>query len=75
MKKFYCPVLVEDLDKAIAVFSGKMPLYTPVNLIRGNAFGDFIIENDTDTYIIKHTDWTLWKKEGDWKTGKWVEVS
>ena len=52
-----------------------MPRCTTVNSISGNACGDFVIKNDTDTYIIKHTDWTLWKKEGDWKTGKWVEVS
>lgn len=68
-------VWIEDLDKAIAVFSAKMPRCTTVNSISGNACGDFVIKNDTDTYIIKHTDWTLWKKEGDWRTGKWIEVS
>lgn len=68
-------VWIEDLDKAIAVFSGKMPLHTPVNSITGNAFGDFVIINDENTYIIKHTDWSLWKLEGSWSDGvKWVEV-
>lgn len=70
------PVLIENLDKAIAVFSGKMPPGTLVNSIQGNVHGDFIVKNDTDVYIIKHADWSLWKREGEsWRTGfTWVEI-
>ena len=64
-----------DLEKAIKALEKACPNFKTFTAIRGNAFGDFVVEDDTNTYIVKHNDFSVWHLEGDWRTGKWVEVS
>lgn len=63
-----------DLEKAVAAINAKRPNLATFCSIEGNADGDFVIKNETDTYIVRHTDFSVWHREGDWRTGKWVEV-
>ena len=63
-----------DLEEVIYQLKKKLPDFTTFCSIRGNANGDFIVESETEKYIVKHTDFSIWKQVGDWKTGKWEEV-
>ena len=67
-------VWFQDLEKVIAKLKEKVPTMTTFSEIRGNAYGDFVIRNGEDTYIVKHQDLSILHREGDWKNGKWVEV-
>lgn len=67
-------VWFQDLEKVIQVMKEKVPTMETFSEIRGNAYGDFVIINGEDTYIVKHQDFTILHREGDWKNGKWVEV-
>lgn len=67
-------VWFSDLEKAIVAFRAvvKDDLFSS---IEGNAYGDFIFRIDESvTYIVKHNDFSVWKLDGDWRTGKWVLV-
>lgn len=65
-----------DLEKAIKAFRKACPHFETFTSIHGNVYGDFVIKYNNDSYIIKHSDFSVWHLEGgDWRTGKWVEVS
>lgn len=65
-----------DLEKAIKAFHEKFPYWETFNSIKGNADGDFVFRCGADSFIVKHTNFSVWKYEGSWKDdGKWVEVS
>lgn len=68
-------VWFQDLEEVLYQLKKHLPDFTTFCEIKGNADGDFVIKDDVDTYIVKHTDFSIWKREGDWKNGKWVEVS
>lgn len=64
-----------DLEKAIKVFRETFPMRDTFNSIKGNANGDFIFECDPDSFIVKHTDFSIWKFEGPWKKGgRWIKI-
>lgn len=64
-----------DLEKAIKALKEKEPNLETFNSIEGNAYGDFIIKTDTDEWIVKHRDFSVWHKEkGQHKWGDWVEL-
>lgn len=63
-----------DLPKAVKAFRGKFPNIVLFTSISGNVMGDFLFKTETDTYIVKHDDFSVWYQEGDWRTGKWVEA-
>ncbi len=67
-------VLFKDLEKVIQVMKEKVPTMTTFCSINGNANGDFVVRNETEVYIVKHTDFSILHREDDWKNGKWVEV-
>lgn len=65
-----------DLEKAIKVFRKVCPHFETFTSIYGNAYGDFVIKYNNDSYIVKHSDFSVWRFEGgDWRTGKWVRIS
>ena len=65
-----------DLEKAIKAFRKACPHFETFTSIHGNVYGDFVITYDNDSYIVKHSDFSVWHLEGgDWRTGKWVEIS
>ena len=53
-----------NFAKAIVVLHSKLPNLTSFNSIHANAYGDFVIKDDVNSYIVKHTDWSVWKLEG-----------
>lgn len=64
-----------DLEKAIKALHKVCPNFVTFTSIHGNMEGDFVIKHDEDTYIVKHSDFSVWHREGgDWKTGTWVRV-
>lgn len=73
MNDGYC-VWVEDLARALEVVKEKMPELKMFQSISGNASGDFIFKDRFNTYIIKNIDFSIWRLDGDWMTGEWVEV-
>ena len=65
-----------DLEKAIKAFQKACPHFETFTSIHGNMYGDFVIKYNNDSFIVKHSDFSVWYLEGgDWRTGKWVEVS
>lgn len=67
-------VWFNDLEKAVVAFR-KVVKDDLFGSIEGNAYGDFIFRIDEGvTYIVTHNDFSVWKREGDWRTGKWVLV-
>lgn len=67
-------VWFNDLEAVILKVKEKLPNMATFGEIKGNAYGDFVIKSDTDTYIVKHDDLSIWHMEGDWRSKKWVEV-
>ena len=67
-------VWFQDLEEVLYQLKKHLPDFTTVCSINGNANGDFVIRDETNVYIVKHTDFSIWHREGDWKNGKWVEV-
>ena len=67
-------VWFDDLERAIdAVRSKASPRM--FSSIRGNAYGDFIIEiDDNITYVVKHDDFSVWRDWGNWRNPDWREV-
>lgn len=64
-----------DLPKVIEAINKKLPNLTTFCSIEGNAFGDFVIHNGTDTWIVKHDDFSVWHLERTLAEHKeWVEV-
>lgn len=63
-----------DLEKAIKAMKEKMPAVCVFKSIQGNADGDFVIKTSSSTYIVRHKDFSIWKLEGSWCTGRWVEI-
>ena len=64
-----------DLERVLDQLRKKLPNFTTFCSIHGNVNGDFVIKDSTDSYIVKHNDFSIWHLEGgDWRTGKWVEV-
>ena len=64
-----------DLERALDQLRKKLPNFMTFCSIHGNVNGDFVIKDSTDSYIVKHNDFSIWHLEGgDWRTGKWVEV-
>lgn len=68
-------VWFSDLEKAIKAFHKRFPFWDTFDKIEGNAYGDFVIKSGDDTFIVKHTDFSVWKLERNWKNGQWVEVA
>lgn len=67
-------VWFQDLEKVIQVMKEKVPTMTTFSEIHGNAFGDFIIQDDTNTYVVKHTDFSVWHLS-NWKSKEsWEEI-
>ena len=63
-----------DLQKVIAAMAKKVPTMETFTSIEGNADGDFVVRNCTITYIVKHTDFSVWKRIGSWREGRWEKV-
>ena len=63
-----------DLKKALDALEKVCPHFKTFTVIRGNVYGDFIIEDGINTYIVKHNDFSVWYLENGWR-GKWIEVS
>lgn len=64
-----------DLEEVLYQLKKKLPDFTTFYSIHGNVNGDFVIKDSTDSYIVKHSDFSVWHLEGgNWRTGKWVEV-
>ncbi len=64
-----------DVPKVINAVNKKVPNLTTFCKIEGNAYGDFIVANETDTWIVKHNDFSVWHLERTPpKWGNWVEV-
>lgn len=54
-------VWLQDLNNVVDALSRKVHI-SCFTTIRGNCYGDFIIETDNDTtYLVKHDDWSVWK--------------
>lgn len=67
-------VWLQDMEKAITIFRKVCPHIDMLSSINGNAFGDFVFHIDDDTtYIVKHTDWSVWKRGSKWSED-WVRV-
>jgi len=63
-----------DLLRCLEVFRDKVPMEL-FSKITVNAYGDFIIENEEKgKFLLKHDTLEIWKQEGDWKNGEWVQV-
>ena len=68
-------VYLNDLNKVIEALNNKVPNLKTFCSIEGNVHGDFVIHNETDTWIIRHNDFSVWHLEkGKNKWGDWVEV-
>lgn len=68
-------VWFDDLEKAITAFREKYPYMATFCSIYGTYDGDFLIKGSTDTYLVTHRDFHVYKREGDnWKNSKWVEI-
>lgn len=64
-----------DLEKAVEALKTKVPNLETFNSIEGNAYGDFLVKTDTEKWIIKHRDFSVWHEEkGKNKWGDWVEL-
>ena len=63
-----------DLKKVIAALEEKVPNMQLFGNIKGNVDGDFIIKYDTDTYLVKHTDFYVWKLRDIPFEWSWEEV-
>lgn len=67
-------VWFEDLQKAVIIFRARTghDLFCSVS---GNAYGDFVFKiNEDTTYIVKHTDFSVWENCGDWRNPEWKEI-
>ena len=67
-------VWFQDLKKVIWVLNKQFPNLTTFNSIEGNADGDFVIKTNTKTYIVRHTDFSIWQLEDSWKKGNWRQL-
>ncbi len=67
-------VWFSDCQKVIETLKNKCPNLLTFCSIEGNVFGDFIIKDETCTYLVKHSDFSVWYLNGDWKNGKWTEI-
>lgn len=67
-------VWFQDLEKALWEFNLHLPQVKTFTSIEGNADGDFVIKTDTKTYIIRHTDYSIWRLDGSWKEGNWTRI-
>ena len=59
-----------DLEKAIKAFRAACPNFETFTSIQGNANGDFVIRYNEELFVVKHSDFSVWRQEN----GKWVEV-
>lgn len=63
-----------DCTKAIEAMREKVPNMVTFCSIHGNVNGDFVIKDNTNIYIVKHKDFSVWRLEGSWRTGNWIEI-
>ncbi len=64
-----------DLEKAVKALKEAVPNLSTFCSIEGNVYGDFVIKNETETWIVRHTDYSVWHLEkGGHKWGNWIEV-
>lgn len=72
-----------DLERAVDALIEKVEQNENITLemfgsIEGNAYGDFVFHIDKDrTYVVKHSDFSVWKKNTDWRDsrdGMWKEL-
>jgi hypothetical protein len=67
-------VWLTDVEKAIDVLRSKVEIEM-LGSICGNANGDFLFHISDDlTYLVKHDDFSVWKKDKDWRK-KWQKVA
>ncbi len=64
-----------DLPKVIEAIKTKLPNLTTFCSIRGNFFDDFVIKNETDLWVVKREEFSVWHLEEDEEHGPiWVEI-
>lgn len=67
-------VWFDDLEKAIAAVRKATgdDLFCSIN---GNINGDFIFQMNVGVqYVVKHSDFTVWRNFGDWRNPDWKEI-
>lgn len=67
-------VWFSDLEKVLKVFHEKFPHIVTFSAIEGNAYGDFIIRTASNKYLVKHSDFSVWRLDHSCRWGNWVEV-
>lgn len=72
-----------DLERAVDALIEKVEQNENITLemfgsIEGNAYGDFVFRINKDrTYVVKHNDFSVWKKNTDWRDSRdemWKEL-
>lgn len=64
-----------DLPKVVKAINVKLPNLSTFCTIEGNAYGDFVVRNETDTWIVKHNDFSVWHLDrSKEKWGNWVRL-
>ena len=64
-----------DLGLAVKALEKKCPNVKTVYSIQGNVNGDFVIHSETDSWIVRHKDFSVWhldRSKAKW--GEWVKV-
>lgn len=68
---------VDDIIKALEVFKKKVPDCGYVD-VKINANGDILLTNEPYRWLVKCSDYKVYKYKGDfhkdWKVSHWVEV-
>lgn len=64
-----------DFKRALKIFEEKVPNLNTISQADANGYGDLVIHTNTDTWMVKREDWSVWhldRSAGKW--GEWVEV-
>lgn len=68
-------VWLNDLPNVITALHQKLPYLSTFCSIEGNANGDYVVRNETDTWIVKHKTFTVWHLDRSKKNwGIWIEI-
>lgn len=54
-------VYFQDLPLVLKALAKKLPNLTTFCSIEGNAYGDFVIKDDTNTWVVNYNDFTVWQ--------------
>lgn len=63
-------VYFQDLPIILKALAEKLPHLTTFTSIEGNYYGDFVVKDDTHTWIINHNNLSVWEIIN----GKWVRL-